>query len=86
MAVEDDIRAIVAEYAKLDVPMDEVTDTTDLFDAGMTSHSSVNLMLALEERFDFEFPDQLLRRSTFASVSAIKANILSVLGEGTDGT
>jgi acyl carrier protein len=29
------------------------------------------LMLALEEEFDVEFPDSLLRRRTFSSVEAI---------------
>jgi acyl carrier protein len=29
-------------------------------------------MLALEDAFDVEFPDKLLRKSTFASVSAIR--------------
>ena len=29
-------------------------------------------MLALEDSFDIEFPDELLRKSTFASVKAIE--------------
>jgi acyl carrier protein len=37
----------------------------------MTSHASVNVMLALEEGFDIEFPDRMLTRSVFASVSSI---------------
>jgi acyl carrier protein len=41
----------------------------------MSSHSSVNVMLALEEGFDLEFPDQMLKRSVFESVSAISAAI-----------
>jgi acyl carrier protein len=32
-------------------------------------------MLALEEAFDIEFPDQMLKRSVFGSVSAIAAAI-----------
>ncbi len=30
-------------------------------------------MLALEDAFDVEFPDELLRKSTFASVGAIRS-------------
>ena len=30
----------------------------------MTSHATVNLMLALEDEFDLEFPDELLRRDS----------------------
>ena len=29
-------------------------------------------MLALEDEFEVEFPDQLLRKSTFASVASIR--------------
>jgi acyl carrier protein len=43
----------------------------DLYAAGMTSHASVGVMLALEERFGVEFPEQLLAPSVFASVSSI---------------
>ena len=32
-------------------------DDADLYQAGMTSHASVNVMLALEGEFDVEFPD-----------------------------
>jgi acyl carrier protein len=37
----------------------------------MTSHASINVMLALEEHFDVEFPDRMLTRSVFASVGSI---------------
>ena len=37
-------------------------------------------MLALEDAFDVEFPDELLRKSTFESVSGIHAALES-LGE-----
>ncbi|KLL94017.1 acyl carrier protein [Rhodococcus sp. IITR03] len=45
----------------------------DLYELGLTSHASVNVMLALEDAFDVEFPDELLRKSTFASVGAIRS-------------
>jgi acyl carrier protein len=35
----------------------------------------VNLMLALEDAFGLEFPDRMLTRGVFASVSAIAAAI-----------
>ena len=37
----------------------------------MTSHASVNVMLALEDAFDVEFPDEMLKRSVFESVASI---------------
>jgi acyl carrier protein len=39
----------------------------------MSSHASVNVMLALEGKFDVEFPDRMLRRRVFESVAAIRA-------------
>jgi acyl carrier protein len=39
----------------------------------MTSHASVNVMLALEDAFDLEFPDRMLKRSVFESIASIRA-------------
>ena len=57
---------------------DSIDENTDLFDAGMTSHASVNVMLALEDAFDFEFPETMLKKSTFESIAAIRAGVLEV--------
>lgn len=78
------IRDILAESGWLAADVAELTDEDDLYAAGLTSHGSVNLMLALEERFDIEFPEQLLRRRTFESIAAIRAAV-SGLRDGTTG-
>lgn len=67
------IREVLREHARLPVDVDTLSDDTDLFTAGMTSHASVNLMLALEDAFDIEFPDRMLTRSVFESIGAISA-------------
>jgi acyl carrier protein len=67
------IRAIMSRLGCLSVPIDELTDTSDLHGAGLTSLATVSLMLALEERFDVEFPDALLSRKTFSSLRALAA-------------
>jgi len=69
------IRGVLREHARLPVDIDTLGDDADLFAAGMTSHASVNLMLALEDSFDVEFPDRMLTRGVFDSVSAIAAAI-----------
>jgi acyl carrier protein len=66
------IREIVEDQARLPEGV-TVDDDTDLFEVGMTSHASVNVMLALEDAFDVEFPDRMLTRNTFASVASIRA-------------
>lgn len=70
--MEQRIRNVIAEYARLSTDAADLDDTTDLYAAGMTSHASVNLMLALESEFGVEFPDRMLRRGVFESVSSIR--------------
>ena len=53
------------------VPVDQLQDTSDLYNAGLTSLATVGLMLALEEQFNIEFPDNMLSRKTFASIEFI---------------
>ena len=67
----DTIRRVVAEHARLRVDVATLADEDDLYEAGMTSHASVNVMLALEDAFDVEFPDEMLKRSVFETVANI---------------
>ena len=67
----DEIRRILRENGRLSVDVDSLSDDADLYQAGMTSHASVNVMLALEDAFDVEFPDSMLKRSVFESIEAI---------------
>jgi acyl carrier protein len=78
--MEEEIRQIMEEHGRLPVPMADLDNNADLYEAGMTSHASVNVMLALEDGFDFEFPESMLRKSTFESVSAIEAALTSLVG------
>lgn len=73
--VEERIRHLIGEFAGLSVDLGQLRDDDDLYAAGMTSHASVNVMLALESEFDLEFPDRFLRRSVFENVASIKAAI-----------
>jgi acyl carrier protein len=66
-----EIRRIVGEHAGLAVGTP--ADDASLFEAGMTSLATVNVMLALEDHFDVEFPDSMLKRGVFESVASIAA-------------
>ena len=46
----------------------------------LASHASVNVMLALEDAFDFEFSEKMLKKSTFESIEAIRAGVLEMTG------
>jgi acyl carrier protein len=69
----DQIRQSINDHARLSIDIETLADDDDLYNAGMTSHASVNLMLALEDAFDIEFPDRMLKRSVFESVASIRA-------------
>jgi acyl carrier protein len=71
----DQIRDILGEHARMPVDPAGVSDHDDLYDCGMTSHASVQVMLALEEAFDVEFPDSMLTRSVFGSIASIASAI-----------
>jgi acyl carrier protein len=79
--VNDEIRQIVKDHGRLPVEVDSLSDGDDLYQAGMTSHASVNVMLALEDHFDVEFPDHLLKRSVFESIDAIAAALVELHAE-----
>ena len=71
--IETKIRTILGEHGRLAKDAAALTATDDLYQAGMSSHASVNVMLALEGEFDVEFPDHLLRRSVFESIASIRS-------------
>ena len=81
--ISDDIREVLQAHARLAVDVGSLAEESNLYDAGLTSHASVNLMLALEERFNVEFPERMLRRGSFASIAAIRAGIEELIGAGT---
>jgi acyl carrier protein len=69
------IREVLEAHARLPVDVWQLGDDANLYEAGMTSHASVNLMLALEDRFDVEFPDEMLTRKSFESIDAIRRSL-----------
>jgi acyl carrier protein len=71
--MKEKIREILRQHGKLSADVARLPDDGDLYEAGMTSHASVNVMLALEGEFDIEFPDRMLKRSVFQSIASISA-------------
>lgn len=84
----DIIRTVLRDNGRLPGDLTTLKPHDDLYRAGLTSHASVNVMLALEDAFDMEFPDSLLKKSTFESIAAIAAALeslgvdLSAVAEG----
>ncbi len=71
--MEQEIWQIIQNHGRLPVDVSTLTVDSDLYVAGMTSHASVNVMLGLEDTFDIEFPDRMLTRTVFQSVSSIRS-------------
>jgi acyl carrier protein len=77
--MQDQIRDVLAAHGRMAADPREVDSQADLYELGLTSHASVNVMLALEEAFDVEFPDEVLKKSTFASIHNIEQVVESLV-------
>lgn len=74
------IREVLAAHGRLSVDALTLDDDSDLYSAGLTSLATVGIMLALEERFDIEFPESKLSRVTFRSVATIAEAVADLAG------
>jgi acyl carrier protein len=75
------IREALQQFGRLNHAVGELHDDADLFAAGFTSHATVNVMLAIEDALGIEFPDELLNRSTFASIDALAHAVSASRGQ-----
>lgn len=73
VSIQDRVRQVLREQGSVPGDIDRLTAETDLYAAGLTSLASVDLMLALEQTFDFLLPDEALNRRTFESIGSITA-------------
>lgn len=74
----EQIRDVLVQHGRLNDAA-TLAEEQSLYNAGLTSHASVNVMLALEEHFDVEFPETLLKRSTFESISSLRSALDTLL-------
>jgi acyl carrier protein len=76
----EQIRQILLQHGRLSKDAATLAEDADLYQAGLTSHASVNVMLALEGEFDVEFPDHMLKRSVFESIASMRDAIAELTG------
>lgn len=69
------IKEVLAQHARLPVDVAGIGPDDNLYHAGMTSHAAVSFMIGLEESYDVEFPQDALRKETFASIAAVKGAV-----------
>ncbi|MEO7963102.1 MAG: acyl carrier protein [Gemmatimonadaceae bacterium] len=73
------IRRILVQHGRLAGDASVIADSADLYLAGLSSHASVNVMLALEGEFDVEFPDHMLSRAVFSSIASMQTAVQRLL-------
>ena len=76
--MENRIRDILGKFGRLPVAIEQVKSNDDLYDAGLSSLATVNVMLAIEDAFDLEFPDQLLTRRSFQSIASLTGVVMGL--------
>ena len=81
MTVDQQVRRALAEHARVPVDIASLAEDADLYRAGMSSHATVNVMIALEEELDVEFPEHMLTRSTFQSIASIRSALVELTSE-----
>ncbi|AXF23707.1 acyl carrier protein [Burkholderia pyrrocinia] len=76
--VKNEIRTILKHVAHLEAAIDSIGDGDDLYEAGLSSLDTIQLMLAIEKQFNIEIPDEMLNRNLFRSIDAL-ANTVATL-------
>jgi acyl carrier protein len=69
--VNNELRTIIQDVAHLEVPIDTVADGDDLYEAGLSSLNTIQLLLAIEHHFNIEVPDDMLSRQLFQSIDSL---------------
>ena len=76
------LRSIISESACLDVPVATLSDTDNLYDAGLSSLGTIRVMLAIEETLDIEIPAELITFDLFQSIESLAGMLASLTQEG----
>lgn len=72
------VREIVRGIDDLASRSASLTDSASLYEAGLSSYGTIELMMALEAAFGVEFPDALLTRETFGTIASLAAAVAAL--------
>ena len=76
--MEADIRRVLEKILPASMQIDRIDPAADLFDHGMTSFMATQVLMALEDAFAIEFPDEMMRRENFATISRINRSVVQL--------
>ncbi|MBJ7354133.1 MAG: hypothetical protein JHC98_04850 [Thermoleophilaceae bacterium] len=74
------IRELIAENSELELT-DAISNDDDLFAAGMQSLDCVRILVAVEDEFEIELPNEKIDRSIFATVTNLTTVVAEFLPE-----
>jgi acyl carrier protein len=78
--LQQSIRGLIAENSGV-VLVDSISDTDDLFAAGLQSLDCVRILVAVEDEFDIELPNEIIERKLFCTVQNLSEAVTGLLGE-----
>lgn len=81
--IDATIRRVLEAHGRLGTPVASVKDDDDLYQKGLSSHASVNVMLGIEDAFEIEIPEAFLTRATFRTIGSIRETV-EALGVSND--
>ncbi len=76
-----ELRRILSETACLDVPVETLSDTDDLYAAGLSSLGTVRVMLAVEEALGVAMPGELITFELFQCVDSLASALAPLVPE-----
>lgn len=71
--IQAGVKAVILDVLRMEMDPSEISADTNIFELGADSMVTVELVFALEERFDIQFDEDELRASMLESVGKITA-------------
>ncbi|MFT4048261.1 MAG: acyl carrier protein [Solirubrobacterales bacterium] len=75
------MRDLIVENSSLEAGTID-SDSADLFAAGLSSLDCVRILLAIEDEFDIELPEDVINRELFSTVEKLSAAVTNAVGSG----
>lgn len=69
--MKEEIRRILKEVANLQVPVESLRDDDDLFAAGLSSLTTIEVIMAIESHFGIEISDEAMTPKLFESIDSL---------------
>lgn len=73
--IEKSLRKIIKEVLELSKPVEEICNDDDLSELGMNSITAIELVVEVEEKYDFEFNDEDLLVDNFKTINRLVSYI-----------